>query len=61
MLGGVGGVVSATAETVRTKDVVRVTPPPVPVTVMVYDPVGVDAVVFMVSVVRQVGLQDVGE
>ena len=57
----VGGVVSATAETVRLKLVVLVTPPPVPVTVMVYDPVGVEDVVLIVSVVVQVGLHDVGE
>ena len=46
--------------TVRVKLVVfGETPVAVPVTVMVCAPVGVEAVVFMVRVVVQVGLQEV--
>ena len=48
------------ALTVRVNVVVWVTPP-VPVTVIIYDPVGVDADVAMVMVLVQVGVQDVGE
>ena len=49
------------AVTVKVKVVVRVRPPPVPVTVMMEEPVGVDAVVAMVRVVVQVGVHAVGE
>ena len=56
----VGKVMSKGALTVRENIVVFVIPP-VPVTVTVYVPAGVEAVVFMVSVVEQVGLQEVGE
>src|SRR3990167_5180184 len=46
--------------TVSVNDVVRTTLPPVPVTVMVELPVGVDDEAVRVMVVLQVGLQDVG-
>src|SRR2546430_16338093 len=49
------------AVTVKVKVVVRVRPPPLPVTVMMEEPVGVDAVVVMVRVVTQVGVHAVGE
>src|SRR5207237_3181162 len=45
------------ALTVRVKLVVRVTPPPLPVTVMVAGPVGVLAAVVRVRVVEHVGVQ----
>jgi len=40
--------------------VVRVTPPPVPVTVIVYEPVGVDDDVLTVNVLVNVGLPEDG-
>src|SRR5205814_7999897 len=46
------------AVTVRVKLVVRVTPPPLPVTVMVAGPVGVLAEVVRVRVEEHVGVQD---
>src|SRR5438045_2735808 len=46
------------ALTVRVKRVVRVTPPPLPVTVMGKGPVGVVAAVVRVRVVEHVGVQD---
>lgn len=49
------------AFTVSVKLVVLITVPAVPVTVMVYVPTGVEAVVAMVMVEEQVGLQEVGE
>src|SRR5947207_5481875 len=49
------------AVTVKVKLVVLVRPPPVPVTVMREEPVGVDAVVARVRVVVQVGVHAVGE
>src|SRR5438046_4289350 len=49
------------AVTVKVKVVGRVRPPPLPVTVMVEGPVGVDVVVARVRVVAQVGLHAVGE
>ena len=49
------------AVTVKLKVVVRVTPPPIPVTVMVEVPAGVVEDVLMVRVVEQVGVHDVEE
>src|SRR5205085_1429208 len=49
------------AVTVKVKVVVRVRPPPLPVTVIVEEPVGVDAVVASARVVVQVGVHAVGE
>ncbi len=49
------------ATTVRLKVVVFETPPPVPLTVMGYVPVGVEVRVVMVNVAEQVGLQLPGE
>ena len=50
------------AVTVKVKLVVRVSPPAaVPVTMMVEEPAGVDAVVVSVRVVAQVGVHAVGE
>jgi len=49
------------AATVNANVVVRDREPPVPVTVIVDDPVGVDAEVVSVSVDVQFGLHDVGE
>src|SRR5436189_4806142 len=49
------------ALTVRVKRVVRVTPPPLPVTVMGKGPVGVLAEVVRVRVVEHVGVQEVLE
>src|SRR5206468_3874512 len=46
---------------VKVKRVVRVTPPPLPVTVMVAGPVGVLAAVVRVRVVEHVGVQEVLE
>jgi len=54
--GGGGG-----AFTVNVNVVVRDTEPPAPVTVIVDDPVGVDAEVVSVSVDEQAGLHDAGE
>ena len=48
------------AFTVKVKFVVRLIPPPLPVTVIVYGPVGVLVVVGIVRVVVQFGLQLVG-
>ena len=47
--------------TVKIKDVVRVTPPPVAVTVIELLPAEVVANVLIVSVVVHVGLHDAGE
>src|SRR5207237_1302675 len=49
------------AVTVKVKRVVRVTPPPLPVTGMVAGPVGVLAAVVSVRVVEHVGVQEVLE
>jgi len=49
-----------TALTVNVNVVVRVNPPPVPVTVIAYEPVGVDNEVLMVHVLVNVGLPDPG-
>ena len=49
------------AFTVKLKVVVFETPSPVPVTLMVYVPTGVKAVVVMVKMVEQGGLQVIGE
>src|SRR5207237_943594 len=49
------------AVTVRVKLVVRVTPPPLPVTVMVAGPVGVLAEVVRVRVVEHVGVHEEAE
>jgi len=57
----VGGVVSPPEPTVSVKLVVRLTPPPAPVTVIVRGPVGVEVVVVSVSVVMQPGEQEAGE
>jgi len=46
--------------TVNVNVVVRANPPPVPVTVIVYEPVGVDDEVLMVHVLVKVGLPDPG-
>src|SRR5437867_6765269 len=46
---------------VKVKRVVRVTPPPLPVTVMVAGPVGVLAAVVRVRVVEHVGVQEGAE
>jgi len=51
----------AAALTVKVNVVVREREPPEPVTVIVDDPVGVDAAVVSVSVDEQVGLHDAGE
>src|SRR2546425_575111 len=51
----------AGAVTVKVKLVVRLTPPPLPVTVMVEGPVGVDVVVERMREVAQVGVHAVGE
>ena len=56
--GGDGGFVVGEF-TVKVKLVVRVTPPPVLVTVIVEDPAGVEVAVAMFKVREQVGLQDV--
>jgi hypothetical protein len=56
----VGRVVSGPLVTVKPNVVVRVTLPPVPVTVMVNVPVGVAVVVAMLKVVLQVGEQVAG-
>jgi hypothetical protein len=47
--------------TVRVKDVVFVTPPPVALTVIVELPAGVEALVAMLRVEEQVGLQELAE
>jgi len=46
--------------TLKVKEVVCVIPPPVPVTVIGYEPVGVDDEVEMVKVEEKVGLPDCG-
>jgi hypothetical protein len=51
--------VEAADVTVRVKLVVLVTPPPVPVTMIVRVPVGVEAEVAMFKVREQLGLHDV--
>ena len=56
-----GGVVSGGAVTVRLNVVACEIEVPVPVTVIVEAPTGVEARVVMVSVVVQVGLHDTGE
>src|SRR5213080_4657166 len=52
---------NAAAVTVRVKVVVLCTPPPSPVTVMVEEPMGVEAEVVRVRVVEQVGVQEMAE
>jgi hypothetical protein len=54
---GVATVVIVGRLTVKLNVVVLVTPPPAPVTVMVELPAGVEALVLMVRVEEQVGLQ----
>ena len=49
------------AVTVRVKVVVLCTPPPFPVTVMMEEPMGVEAEVVRVRVVEQVGVQELTE
>ena len=56
-LGVMVGVAAMGKFTVRLNDVVRVTPPPVADTVMVEVPAGVVALVLIVNVEEQVGLQ----
>jgi hypothetical protein len=56
---GVATVATVGEFTVRLKFVVLVTPPPVPVAVIVYVPAGVEAEVAMFKVRKQVGLQAV--
>jgi hypothetical protein len=53
--------VEADELTVKVKLVLLVTPPPAPVTTIVYVPTGVDAAVAIVRRVEQVGLQFVCE
>jgi hypothetical protein len=53
--------VEADELTVKVKLVVLVTPPPAPVTTIVYVPTGVDAAVAIVRRLEQVGLQFVCE
>ena len=48
------------AFTVKVKDVVRVNPPPEPVTLIVYKPVGVEEEVVMVSWLVNVGFPEAG-
>src|SRR5439155_588980 len=58
--GGDGGGGGDEALTVNRKVIVRDREPPVPVTVIVDDPVGVNGVVVRVSVDEQPGLHDAG-